>query len=297
MQARATLQTPPTKKQMQSIATPDTDPQQVLQWLLSLDPAHLQVHITIQDTHRSFSEQNWQEIAEFTNTLSPGQTAHFLISRPIHPSQPRTRHLAGAGYFQNHWESFSPSFIKNLLQTDPASLNTISPDPNLHPAKLKEIFPENPPPSSMSETPDEEPIAHELYQPAQVNSPQSAISPEDQNILTVFTWLHRLEPQHLRAEVGIEDRRVTFTSTNWNTIPTFASSALGCLDGSIILYDNRDQTDNTTVAGLQLSDQEWNIIRPDYLRHYISSDEKANFANILDIYPDCPVAPANLLPR
>lgn len=77
----------------------------------------------------------------------------------------------------------------------------------------------------MTEMPSETPITHELYQPAQIahSPPTQDIDPRTHSFLAVFKWLHLLESQHLRVEAGLEDHRATFTSTNWNSIPTFAN--------------------------------------------------------------------------
>lgn len=105
----------------------------------------------------------------------------------------------------------------------------------------------------------------------------------------VLQWLHHLDPQHLRVEVGLEEHRATFIARNWQDIPGFAVEAAEAFDGYIILYLCPSGAELPTVTGLYLVDKEWCIIRPNYLRHFIPSDEKANFAGIYDIYQDCPV--------
>jgi hypothetical protein len=140
--------------------------------------------------------------------------------------------------------------------------------------------------------------AHELYRPFPLPFPQ-ANTPEAKSFLAVFQWLYQLDPQNLKVEAGLEDHRATFTASNWQDIPAFAADAHECLDGSIILHLHPPGVDLLTVTGLQLIDQEWNIIRPEYLKHYTSSTETeaVSFANILDIYPDCPVPAGNLVPE
>ena len=279
---------------MENQARHAESPKQVFQWLLSLDPCNLRLFITIGEEKRVFTGQNWGDIAAFSADFSADRAAHFLISRPANPDSPNPRLLAGAGFFGGDWEIFPPSFIRNLLQTEPGSFEVITPCSNLHPANLKELFPDSLLPE-MTEAPSEAPITHELYQPAQTSPIFQDVDPL--SILGVFQWLHQLEQQHLRAEVGIEDHRATFTASNWQDIPAFAADAHECLDGCIILHLHPPGVDLPTVTGLQLIDREWNIIRPEYLKHYVSSTEAVSFANILDIYPDCPVPAGNLVPE
>lgn len=271
----------------------------VFKWLLSLKASDLHAFITIGKTQRAFTAKNWAEIGDFSTSFNSRQPAHFLLSRPARPDSPTSRLLAGAGFSGGQWEIFSPSLISYLLQTEPGTFQALSPDPNLRPANLKELFADNPPPSGMTEMPSETSITHELYQPAHLDDCPTTqdIDPRTQSFLAVFKWLHQLEPQHLRVEARLEDHRATFTSTNWNSIPTFAADAQECFDGSIILYLHPPGTELPTVSGLHLIDKEWSIIRPNYLRHFIPPDAKATFASVLDIYPDCPVPSTNQFPE
>lgn len=271
----------------------------VFKWLLSLSPSDLHAFITIGNTQRAFTAKNWAEIGDFSTVFNSRQPAHFLLSRPACPDSPTSRLVAGAGFSGGQWEIFSPSLISYLLQTEPGTFQALSPDPNLRPANLRELFADNPPPSSMTEMPSDAPITHELYQPARMAQFPIAqdSDPKAQSLLAVFKWLYQLKPQHLRVEAGLEDHRATFTSNNWNSVPSFAADAQESFDGTIILYLHPPGTELPTVSGLQLTDKEWSIIRSNYLKHFIPPDAKVTFASVLDIYPDCPVPSTNQFPE
>jgi len=272
-----------------------------------LEPQHLFASVSIGENSGSFSDDNWNSLEAFAAEFSPDRNAVIVLQRT---EKDGAITLTGMLCRDGEWIQAPANLLLEVNQISP-ELENKQATPNLRCVDITSIYPDCPATSLEKANPQEEADEHN---PANDPIPKTAVthSPTTDaqiaeygrisaEIDDMFIWLSTLDATKDTLYCGIYTghTEARYSKENWKSI---AQADCSAISADVVLEKQEtlpDGTKKSTLMGIAHYGKKWRVLTKEeildlsdtYPEAFDWADNVQNptFANIKDIYPDCPI--------
>ena len=286
-------------------------------WLASLNPLKphpLFASVSIGKNSGSFSDDNWNSLEPFAAEFSPDRNAVIVIRRT---EKDGSQTLAGMLCRDGEWMQAPANLLLEINQISP-DLKKRTATPNLHCADITDLYPDCPatvlaqedvPLEDQEDEEESEGDHNPAFDPISKSAVTHSASTDAQiaergqisaDIEDMFKWLSTLDVTKDNLCCGIYTgyTEQAFSKANWDGL---AQADCSAISADVILARISlmpDGTKKSILMGLKHYG-EWEALDEEEIKElaadrpqafgWISKIPNPTFANIKDIYPDCPV--------